>query len=82
MSSHSHNPCGRVAAMRLAVVAVLCSIGMLAAAQDQPPQWELFGGYSFFHPGADVHGLLPGGIAPVSSRLEPNPRGAGRQRHL
>ena len=77
MSSHSHNPCGRVAAMRLAVVAVLCSIGMLAAAQDQPPQWELFGGYSFFHPGVDVHGLLPGGISPVSSRLEPNPRGAG-----
>jgi len=53
-------------------------MGMLAAAQDQPaPKWELFGGYSFFHPGADVHGLLPGGISPVSSRLEPNPRGAG-----
>jgi hypothetical protein len=77
MSSHSHNPCGRVAVMRLAVVAILCSIGTLAAAQDQPPKWELFGGYSFFHPGADVHGLLPRGISPVSSRLEPNPRGAG-----
>ena len=78
MSSHSHNPCGRVAVMRLALVAILCSIGTLAAAQDQPaPKWELFGGYSFFHPGADVHGLLPGGISPVSSRLEPNPRGAG-----
>jgi hypothetical protein len=78
MSSHSHNPCSRVAVMRLAVVAVLCSIGTLAAAQDQPaPKWELYGGYSFFHPGADVHGLLPGGISPVSSRLEPNPRGAG-----
>src|SRR3984893_1362466 len=78
MSSHSHNPCSRVAVMRLAVVAVLCSIGMLAAAQDQPaPKWELYGGYSFFHPGADVHGLLPGGISPVSSRLEPNPRGVG-----
>src|ERR1700675_1529621 len=78
MSSHSHNPCGRVAVMRLAIVAVLCSIGTLAAAQDQPaPKWELFGVYSFFHPGADVHGLLPGGISPVSSRLEPNPRGAG-----
>jgi hypothetical protein len=78
MSSHSHNPRGRVAVMRLAVVAILCSIGTLAAAQDQPaPKWELFGGYSFFHPGADVHGLLPGGISPVSSRLEPNPRGAG-----
>jgi len=78
MSSNSHNPCGRVAVMRLAVVAILCSMGTLAAAQDQPaPKWELFGGYSFFHPGADVHGLLPGGISPVSSRLEPNPRGAG-----
>jgi hypothetical protein len=78
MLPHSHNPCGRVAVMRLAVVAVLCSIGTLAAAQDQPaPKWELFGGYSFFHPGADVHGVLPLGVAPVSSRLEPNPRGAG-----
>jgi hypothetical protein len=78
MSSHSHNPCGRVAVMRLAVVAMLCSLGTLAAAQDQPaPKWELFGGYSFFHAGADVHGVLPGGISPVSSRLEPNPRGAG-----
>jgi opacity protein-like surface antigen len=64
--------------MRLAVVAILCSIGALAAAQDQPaPKWELFGGYSFFHPGADVHGVLPLGVDPVSSRLEPNPRGAG-----
>ena len=78
MSSHSYNPCGRVAVMRLAVVAVLCSVGTLAAAQDQPhPKWEIFGGYSFFDPGANVHGMLPGGVEPVSSRLESNPRGAG-----
>jgi outer membrane protein OmpA-like peptidoglycan-associated protein len=78
MSSHSHNPCGRVAVMRLAVVAILCTVGTLAAAQDQPaPKWELFGGYSFFHPGADVNGTLPGGVLAVTSRLEPNPRGAG-----
>jgi outer membrane protein OmpA-like peptidoglycan-associated protein len=78
MSSHSHNSCGRVAVMLLAVVAVLCSVGTFAAAQDQPaPKWELFGGYSFFHPGADVHGLLPAGVLPVSSRLESNPRGIG-----
>jgi hypothetical protein len=64
--------------MRLAVVAVLCSVGTLAAAQDQPaPKWELFGGYSFVYPGADVHGLLPGGVLPVASRVESNPRGAG-----
>ncbi len=78
MSSHSQNSCGRVALMRLAVVAVLCSVGTLAAAQDQPaPKWELFGGYSFFHPGADVHGTLPGGVLPLTSRLESNPRGLG-----
>jgi opacity protein-like surface antigen len=77
MSSHSRNPCGRVA-MRLAVVAVLCSVGTLAAAQDQPAsKWELFGGYSFLYPGADVHGTLPGGLLPLTSRLESNPRGAG-----
>jgi outer membrane protein OmpA-like peptidoglycan-associated protein len=78
MSSHSHNHCGRVAVMRLAVVAILCTVGTLAAAQDQPaPKWELFGGYSFFYPGADVHGTLPLGVLPVTSRLESNPRGAG-----
>jgi outer membrane protein OmpA-like peptidoglycan-associated protein len=78
MSSHSQNPWGRVAVMRLAVLAVLCSVGTLAAAQDQPaPKWEIFGGYSFFHPAADVHGLLPGGVLPVRSRLESNPRGIG-----
>src|ERR1039458_6759052 len=78
MSSHSHKPCGRRAVMLLAVVAVLCSVGTFAAAQDQPaPKWELFGGYSFVYPGADVHGLLPGGVLPVASRVESNPRGAG-----
>ena len=65
MSSHSHNPCGRVAIMRLALVALLCSVGRFAAAQDQPPpKWELFGGYSFFYPGGDVHGIPPGGVLP------------------
>ena len=78
MSSHSHKPCGRRAVTLLAVVAVLCSVGTFAAAQDQPaPKWELFGGYSFVYPGADVHGLLPLGVSPVSSRLEANPRGVG-----
>ncbi|HXM23938.1 MAG TPA: outer membrane beta-barrel protein, partial [Terriglobales bacterium] len=78
MLSRSQNPCGRVAVMRLAVVAILCSVGTLAAAQDQPaPKWELFGGYSFFYPGTDVHGRLPGGVLPVASRLESNPRGIG-----
>jgi len=64
--------------MRLAVVAVLCGVATLAAAQDQPaPKWELFGGYSFVYPHADVHGVLPAGVLPVSSPLESNPRGAG-----
>jgi len=80
MSSHSHNPypCGRVAVMRLAIVAVLCSVGTLAAAQEPPaPKWELYGGYSVFYPGCDLHGLLPGGVTPVSSCLKWDPRGAG-----
>jgi outer membrane protein OmpA-like peptidoglycan-associated protein len=78
MSSHTHNTYGRAAAMRLAMVAVLCSVGTLASAQDQPAhKWELFGGYSFVDPGTDVHGLLPGAVLPVSSRVESNPRGAG-----
>jgi len=78
MSSHSHNSCGRVAFTLLAVVAVLCSLGTFAAAQDQPaPKWELYGGYSAFYPGCNVYGLLPGGTVPVSSCLKWNPRGAG-----
>ena len=78
MSSHSHNPRGRVAVMLLAVAGVLCSIGTLAAAQDQPaPKWELYGGYSAFYPGCDLHGLLPGGVVPVSSCLTWNARGVG-----
>jgi outer membrane protein OmpA-like peptidoglycan-associated protein/opacity protein-like surface antigen len=76
MSSRSQNHSARVAAMT--VVAVLCTLGALAAAQDQPaPRWELFGGYSFFDPGGDVHGLRPGASLPLSSRLESNPRGIG-----
>ena len=78
MSSQSHNPCGRVAVLLLAVVAVLGSLGTLAAAQDRPlPKWELYAGYSFFYPGTDVHGLLLGGVLPASSPLESNPRGLG-----
>ena len=78
MSSHSHNPCGRAAVMLLAVASVLCSLATLAAAQDQPaPKVELYGGYSAFYPGCDLHGLLPGGVVPVSSCLTWNPRGIG-----
>ena len=78
MSSRSQNSCGRVAVMRLAVVVVLCGVGTFVAAQDQPaPKWELYAGYSFFDPATNVHGLLPGGLLPVSSRVESNPRGIG-----
>ena len=77
MSAHSQSHRGVVTVM-LAVLAIWCSAGTFAAAQDRPaPKWELYGGYSFFHPAADVHGVLPGGILPASSRLEPNPQGAG-----
>lgn len=78
MSTDSQNRSGRVALMRLALIAVLCSIGTLAVAQEPAaPKWEIFGGYSFFYPGADIHGVQPGGVLPVSSQLESNPRGAG-----
>src|ERR1700731_1421621 len=78
MSFQSKSHPGRVLAMVPAMIAVLCTFATLAAAQDQPaPKWELYGGYSLFHPGADVHGQLPGALLPLSSRLEANPRGAG-----
>jgi outer membrane protein OmpA-like peptidoglycan-associated protein len=78
MSSHSKGRLGRVLAMLPAMIAVLCTFATRASAQDQPaPKWELYGGYSFFHPGADIHGQLPGALLPLTGRLEPNPRGAG-----
>jgi len=78
MLSRFQSLCGGVAAACLAVVVVLCSLNSLAPAQDQPaPKWELFGGYSFLYPNADLHALLPAGLQPVSSPLESNPRGLG-----
>jgi outer membrane protein OmpA-like peptidoglycan-associated protein len=78
MSSRSENSCSRIAVMPLAAVVVLCVIGTFAAAQDQPaPKWELYAGYSFFDPATNVHGLLPGGLLPVTSRIESNPHGVG-----
>ena len=78
MSSDSHGPRGSVVVMLLAAIAFAIGIAPLALSQEPPgPKWELYGGYSFFHPGADIHGVLPLGLLPVSSRLEPNPRGVG-----
>ena len=78
MSSQSRSHPARTFAMPLAMIAVLCTLATFAAAQDQPaPKWELFGGYSFFYPGGDVHGQLPRALFPISSRMESNPRGVG-----
>jgi outer membrane protein OmpA-like peptidoglycan-associated protein len=78
MSYRSQSQCGRVAVMRFLVVAVFCGVSTMAAAQDQPaPKWELFGGYSYLYPNADVHAMLSGGLLPVSSAMESNPRGLG-----
>jgi outer membrane protein OmpA-like peptidoglycan-associated protein len=78
MSSHSKVRLANVVAMLSAAIAVMCLFATRAAAQDQPaPKWELYGGYSFFYPGADLHGQPPGVLLPVSSRLETNPRGVG-----
>ena len=78
MSSHSKGHLGRVLTMLAILIAVLCVCSALATAQDQPaPKWEFYGGYSFHYPGADVHGTLPLGLVPLTSRLESNPRGIG-----
>jgi outer membrane protein OmpA-like peptidoglycan-associated protein len=78
MSSHLKGRLARRLAMISALIVVLCVFATRAAAQEEPPpKWELFGGYSFFHSGADMHGQLPGALLPVSSRLEVNPRGIG-----
>ena len=79
MSSNSKGRLARLfTALPIAIV-VLCMFATTAAAQDQPaPKWELYGGYSFFYPHADLHGQLPGALLPFpGTRLESNPRGAG-----
>ena len=78
MSSRLKGHFGRVSAMLAATAVLLCGSSTLAAAQNQSaPKWELYGGYSFLYPGADIHGVLPLGLVPLTSRLESNPRGAG-----
>lgn len=78
MSSHSIGHLGRALATLSATAAVLCGFGTLAVAQEQPaPKWELYGGYSFLYPGANVHGVLPLGLVPITTTLDSNPRGAG-----
>ncbi len=74
----------RVMALLAVTIAFLCTVATVLAARAQDedkerpaPKWELYGGYSFFHAGADIHGQLPGALFPLSSRLEVNPRGVG-----
>ncbi len=78
MSFLSIGQVGRKIATLSATAAVLCALGTLSVAQDQPaPKWEIFGGYSFLYPGGDVHGVRPLGLVPLSSQMESNPRGVG-----
>jgi outer membrane protein OmpA-like peptidoglycan-associated protein len=78
MSSQSKGRLARVVTLLPAMLAVVCMFATLAVAQEGPaPKWELYGGYSLFYPGADIHGQQPGALLPISSRLETNPRGAG-----
>jgi len=78
MSLIFKNQRGRISATLTVTLAVIFALCTSAPAQDQPtPKWEFFGGYSFLYPGGDVHGTLPLGLVPLSSRMESNPRGAG-----
>jgi outer membrane protein OmpA-like peptidoglycan-associated protein len=78
MSCYWKQRLGRVSAMLMAAMIVLLAFCSLAAAQDQPaPKWEIFGGYSFFYPNADVSGTIPPGLVPLSRSLESNGRGVG-----
>jgi outer membrane protein OmpA-like peptidoglycan-associated protein/opacity protein-like surface antigen len=78
MLTHLKGRLARRLAMLAAMIAFLFTFAAVARAQEQPPpKWELFGGYSFFDPGANIHGQLPGALLPLSSRLESNPRGGG-----
>ena len=82
MSSRLNGRLGRFATMLLATAAIVVWVGGSAAAQDQPaPKWELFGGYSWIDPNANVHapssafGFGPGGN--FNPKLQSEPRGFG-----
>jgi outer membrane protein OmpA-like peptidoglycan-associated protein len=76
MSSHIQSHRGLVAVILIAVAVLVSST--LATAQDQsPPKVEIFGGYSFFYPGANLVAKNPGAVLPLSIRQESNPRGIG-----
>src|SRR5947209_7461448 len=48
-----------------------------AAAQEVTPKCDVFGGYSFFYPAADLPARNPGASLPIVMRQESNPRGVG-----
>jgi outer membrane protein OmpA-like peptidoglycan-associated protein len=77
MKSQSKSSTSRILKMLPAMIALLFTFNTLAAAQDQTPKWELYGGYSFFYPRTTVTGTLPGALFPLSSRVESNPNGVG-----
>ena len=77
MSLSLNGRLGRFATMLLAMAAILVWVGGVAAAQEQPaPKWELFGGYSWIDPNANVHapssafGFGPGPIFNPKLRSE------------
>src|SRR5438270_11408201 len=73
MSCPTTGRLGRVFSMLPATIALICVFASAAAAQEQrAPKWEFSGQYSFWHPGADIHGTLPLGLLPLTSRLEAN----------
>ena len=78
MSFHSKGRLGRIFVMLSAIIVLATIFNTVVAAQEGPaPKVELYGGYSYWYPGARVSGVLPLGLVPVSSNLESNPRGAG-----
>lgn len=78
MSYFSKGNLRRVLTLISATIVVLSVFATLAVAQQGPaPKVEIFGGYSFWYPGANVHGTLPGALLPLGSPLESNPWGVG-----
>src|SRR4029079_3898365 len=60
----------------LAVVSVVLFVNLPAAAQDEVPQYDVFIGYQWLHPGATV-ATFKNGLNPVPRNLEEMPKGIG-----
>ena len=77
MSVFSQVSRGRVVVGLAAVLAITLLSGTALAQSDSNPKWDLFVGYQYIHPGANVPAPFGDPNAPTAYKLPDMTRGAG-----